>query len=115
MSQVCHCPLLRHSLGEGPAVTASFALPDRDHFRGSFGGAVFPLWRDASATRPNVTDGLLDTLSQEYSEAVSPEDLFAYAYAVLGSPAYTESFAEELSIPGPRLPITKTRISSGAV
>ncbi len=105
--QVYMTTLLRHSLGEGPAVTASFALPDRDHFRGSFGGAVFPLWRDTAATQPNVTGGLLDILSNEYGDTVSPEDLFAYAYAVLGSPAYTEAFSEELSIPGPRLPVTK--------
>jgi hypothetical protein len=65
------------------------------------------LWRNAAATQPNITTGLLNRLSEEYTETVSPEDLFAYTYAVLGSLAYTESFAEELSIPGPRLPITK--------
>lgn len=82
-------------------------MPDLHHFSGRGGKDVIPLWRDVAATVPNVTGGLLNTLSREYGETVAPEDLFAYAYAVLGSPAYTESFAEELSIPGPRLPITK--------
>lgn len=98
---------LQGILGEGPAATVSGDVPDLHHFSGRGGKDVIPLWRDAAARSPNVTGGLLDTLSAEYGEGVSPEDLFAYAYAVLGSPAYTETFAEELSIPGPRLPITK--------
>ena len=67
---------------------------------------MIPLWRDA-ATEPNVTGGLLDALSEECGVPVSAEDLLAYVYAVLASPAYTESFSEELAIPGPRLPITR--------
>ena len=82
-------------------------MPDLHHFSGRGGKDAIPLWRNAAATQPNVTGGLLDALSEEYGASVGPEDLFAYAYAVLGSPAYTESFSEELSIPGPRLPITK--------
>jgi len=98
-------------LGNGPAVTAACYVPDRHHFRGSYSGKdIIPLWRDAAATQPNITGGLLNRLSEEYGETVSPEDLFSYAYAVLGSPAYTESFAEELSIPGPRLPVTKSNV-----
>lgn len=95
-------------LGFGPAATAASAIPDRHHFSGRGGKDVIPLWRDAAATEPNVTGGLLELLSGSYGEAVSAEELFAYAYAVLGSPAYTESFSEELAIPGPRLPITKS-------
>lgn len=106
-NQVYMTSMLTKVLGFGPAVTVAHCMPDRDHFSGRGGKDVIPLWRDAAATSPNVTGGLLDILCAEYGEAVSPEDLFAYAYAVLGSPAYTETFAEELSIPGPRLPITK--------
>lgn len=68
---------------------------------------MIPLWRDAAATEPNVAGGLLDLLSEAYDAPVSPEDLFAYAYALLASPAYVESFSEELTIPGPRLPLTR--------
>ena len=46
-------------------------------------------------------------LSDAYAEVVSAEDLFAYAYALLSSPAFMESFSEELVLPGPRLPITR--------
>ena len=106
-NQVYLASLLTKVLGLGPAAIATANVPDMDFFSGRGAKDVIPLWRDASATQANVTDGLLDTLSQEYGETISPEDLFAYAYTVLGSPTYTESFAEELSIPGPRLPITK--------
>lgn len=37
---------------------------------------------------------------------MTPEDLFAYAYTVLAG-AYTNRFATELEVPGPRIPITK--------
>jgi hypothetical protein len=40
-------------------------------------------------------------------EPVSAEDFFAYAYGILASPSYVERFSEELTLPGPRLPITK--------
>jgi Type ISP C-terminal specificity domain len=51
--------------------------------------------------------GLLDFLSEAYGEQVGPEDLFAYAYAVLFCPAYVDRFWDELTIPGPRLPLTR--------
>lgn len=81
---------------------------DRHHFRGSFGGKdVIPLWRDAAASEPNVTAGLLDRLSAAFGRKVAVEDLFAYAYAVLATPRYVERFSEELTVPGPRLPLTR--------
>ena len=106
--QVYLTSLLTGVLGSGPAATVADEIPDLNYFRGSYGSKnIVPLWLDAAATEPNVTGGLLDALSAEYGALVSPEDLFAYAYAVLASPAYTESFSEELAIPGPRLPITR--------
>ena len=106
--QVFMTSIQNEVLGFGPAATVTDAVPDRHHFSGRGGKDVIPLWRDPAATQPNVTGGLLEALSEAYGEEVSAEDLFAYAYAVLSSPAYTESFSEELSIPGPRLPITKS-------
>ncbi len=105
--QIYMTSVVTDRLGLGPASIVTAEVPDRHHFSGRGGKDVIPLWRDAAATQPNVAGELLDALSRQYGEPVSPEDLFAYAYAVLGSPAYTESFSEELSIPGPRLPITK--------
>lgn len=65
------------------------------------------MWRDAEATESNVTSGLLDMLGSAYGESVSAEDVFAYAYTVLGGTSYAERFSDELSIPGPRLPLTR--------
>ena len=41
------------------------------------------------------------------AEIVTPEDLLAYTYALMASPEYVRRFWDELTIPGPRLPITK--------
>jgi len=38
---------------------------------------------------------------------VKAEDLFAYVYGLLASPEYVTHFSEELTNPGPRIPITK--------
>ena len=106
--QVYMTSLLTHVLGYGPAATATSLIPDLDHFRGSFGAKhVIPLWRDAAATQPNVTAGLLSRIADVHGAPVSPERLFAYAYGVLAQPVYVERFWDELELPPPRLPITK--------
>ncbi len=105
--QVYMTSLLTKVLGLGPAASVTANIPDLDHFSGRGGKDVIPLWRDAGATEPNVTAGLLDVLSTAYGQAVSPEDLFAYAYGILASRNYVIRFSEELTVPGPRLPITK--------
>jgi hypothetical protein len=96
--------LLTGLIGLGPAATATHLVPDRHHFRGSFGGKdVIPLWRDPDARHPNVTAGALDAIGND----LSPEDLFAYCYAVLSAPSYSQRFAAELEVPGPHTPITR--------
>jgi hypothetical protein len=106
--QVFITSLITGVLGAGPAAMATPHVPDRHHFRGSFGGKdVIPLWRDAAATQPNITAGLPDRLSADLGRTVAAEDLFAYCYAVLATPRYVERFSEELTIPGPRVPITR--------
>jgi hypothetical protein len=95
--------LLTEVLGSGPAAIATNLVPDLHAFRGSFGGKhVIPLWRDAAATTANVTPGLLELLGTD-----SPEELFAYCYAILSAPTYTTRYAQELEIPGPRIPLTR--------
>jgi hypothetical protein len=106
--QVYLTSLLTNVLGEGPSAVATALVPDLDHFRGSFGAKhVIPLWRDSEATEPNVTAGTLAALAQAYGRPVTAADLFAYGYAVLASPDYVRRFWDELTIPGPRLPITR--------
>ena len=105
--QVFMTSILTNVLGLGPTATVSAHVPDLHYFSGRGGKDVIPLWRDAAATEPNVTAGLLEKLGEVYGAEVSPEDLFAYAYGVLASPGYVERFSEELALPGPRLPVTK--------
>ncbi len=105
--QVYITGLLTEVVGEGPAAVASGAIPDLHHFCGRGAKDVIPLWRDAAATEPNVTGGLLDKVSVAHGAIVSAERLFSYAYGVLAQPAYVEKFWEELRLPPPRLPISK--------
>jgi hypothetical protein len=77
------------------------------HFCNRGAKDVILLWRDAEGTEPNVTAGVLETLAQTYGQAVGAEDLFAYCYGVLASPDYMGRFWDELTMPGPRLPITR--------
>ena len=94
-------------IGEGPSAVANTQVPDRHHFDGRGGKDVIPLWRDADATQPNVTSGVLDLLSDEYGATVSVERLFAYAYGILAQPGYVRRFWDELELPPPRLPLTR--------
>ena len=94
------------SPANGPALTVTGLVPDLHHYKGSFGGRVFPLWADAAATRPNLRPALLLHLSTTYGEVVNAEDLFAYIAAVAAHPAYIERFREDLATPGLRIPLT---------
>lgn len=106
--QIYLTSMLTEVLGEGPAAIVASEVPDLHHFRGSFGGKnTVPLWRDAAATEPNITQGVLDKLSNEFGRIIGAEDLFAYVCALLGSRKYVEMFWDELSISSPRLPLTK--------
>ena len=116
--QVFMVGMLVQVLGMGPAVVGCTGIPDQHHFRGSFGDrGVIPLWRDADAIQPNVTNGLLEAISSVHGTAVTAENLFSYAYGILAQPTYVKRFWEELEQPPPRLPITKdsglfTRVAS---
>ncbi len=55
--------------------------------------------------RPISRTGLLELLGERYPggwSSLSPEDLFAYAYALLATPDYVKTFWDELALPGPR-------------
>ena len=90
----------------GPAVTFSASIPDLHHYKGSFGGRVFPLWADRRAEAPNLKSGLLRELADALGVAVSAPDLMAYFAAVAAHPAYTVRFRSDLVQPGLRLPMT---------
>lgn len=105
--QVYLTTLTNNPLSSGPALVATAYVPDLHHFRGSFGAKdVMPVYRDKAATVPNVTAGILALLTEAYGADVSADDLTAYIYGLLGTGAYTERFADELALPGTRVPFT---------
>nr|WP_246418927.1 type ISP restriction/modification enzyme [Micrococcus cohnii] len=91
----------------GPAVTAATAVPDLHYFVGSYGGKdVIPLYRDAEATQPNVTAGLLEVWGGRLGRDVTPEDLAAYVMAMVAHDGYVQRFDEALEGSPVRVPLT---------
>jgi hypothetical protein len=105
-AQVCLTALDAHSPDSGPSVSFAGLVPDLHHYKGSFGGRVFPLWADAAATQPNLSSDILAHLSETHGHAVSAPDLMAYVAALLAHPAFTAHFAKDLKQPGLRVPMT---------
>lgn len=104
--QVYMTALSRSAPSSGPALTVTGLVPDLDHYKGSFGGRVFPLWANQDATASNFRPSLLPFLAVKYGKPLSAEDLFAYVVALAASPAYTARFQRDMSTPGLRIPIT---------
>lgn len=113
--QVFITAVARKTQKNGPALTITGAIPDIDHYRGSFGGRVFPLWADAAATQPNLSPKLVDALSKRYGIPVTPEDVFAYIAGIAAHPAYTAKFQDDLTTPGLRIPFTADADTFAAV
>lgn len=89
----------------GPGVTFACLLPELAHYRGHSGGRVHPLWRNANASEPNLTPGLIDYLMAVLGTPVAPEDMFSYIAAICAHPAFTawrngvSPHSQELRIP----------------
>ena len=90
----------------GPPFTLTGSLPDLNHYKGSAGGRVFPLWRDAAGTISNVKPALLAYLATMLGHVVLPQDVIAYLAAVMAHPAFTDRFQKDLIRPGLRVPMT---------
>ena len=91
----------------GPAFTFTALIPEISHYKGSFGGRVFPLYRDAAASVPNLAPHLCDFLAERLGVPAPAADVLAYLAAVGAHPAYTARFADDLADrPGLRLPLT---------
>jgi len=110
--QVFLTTMTTSAMGTGPAATITAWVPDKHHFRGSFGGKdVIPLYRDADGTQ-NVDPRVLSAITDAHqgllldAPAVGVKALFAYSYALLAGTDYTDRFAAELETPGPRVPLT---------
>jgi len=97
---------IQESPSSGPALTFTGLIPDLHHYKGSFGGRAFPLWRDRKASEPNMPRSLLKLLGGKYRRSVSAEDLVAYIAAIAAHPAFTSRFQGDLVKPGLRIPLT---------
>ena len=104
--QVYMTALHRYAPTTGPAVTFSAAIPDLDHYKGSFGGRVFPLWADRRQRTPNLKAGLLCEVADALGVTVSAPDLMAYFAAIAAHSGYTHRFQSGLIQPGLRFPMT---------
>lgn len=104
--QIYLTALQQHSPSTGPAVTFISLVPDLHHYKGSFGGRVFPLWADRGGAEPNIKPALLAVLAVAYGAPVAGSDVFAYLAAIAAHPAYTARFQPDLVQPGLRIPIT---------
>jgi hypothetical protein len=90
----------------GPAITLTNLIPDQDHYKGSFGGRIYPLWSDGDAMQPNIKPELLTYLAKIYGQVVRAEDVMAYIAALMAQPAFIVRFADDLVRPGLRVPVT---------
>jgi hypothetical protein len=104
--QVYATAFTEESPTNGPALSFTGLVPDLHHYKGSFGGRVFPVWCNQNATESNFRPKLLPFLSTKYGNTVSPEDLMAYIAAIAAHPAFTARFQNDLSTPGLRIPVT---------
>jgi predicted helicase len=104
--QVYLTALRASSPSSGPGLTITALIPDFDHYRGSFGGRVFPLWSDAGATQANVSPQLRAEMAAAYGREVSAEEVFAYIAAIAAHPDYINQFRSHLKQPGLRIPLT---------
>jgi hypothetical protein len=104
--QVYLTGLEAHSPSSGPAVTFAGHVPDLHHYKGSFGGRAYPLWRDRDATQPNIKPALLTHLASVYGLPVKAEDVMSYLATVMAHPAFTARFKADLVRPGLHVPLT---------
>ncbi|MFC9289140.1 type ISP restriction/modification enzyme [Streptomyces sp. NPDC057052] len=94
----------RKVIRSGPGVVFSALIPDFDHFKGSEGGRTLPFLHPDCT--PNLAPGLTTALTGLFDAKVAPEEVLAYVAGVVAHPAFTKTFADELTTPGIRIPIT---------
>lgn len=105
-AQIFVTAFTEESPSSGPALTFTAHIPDLHHYKGSFGGRVFPLWADAQGAASNMSASVLARLQDQLAQPVTAEDLFAYIAGIAAHPGYTRRFAADLDTPGLRIPLT---------
>jgi Type ISP C-terminal specificity domain/N-6 DNA Methylase len=91
-------------INDGPGLAFSALIPDFDYFKGSGGGRTLPYLHPNAA--PNLAPVLVAALSAKLGSNVTSSDVLAYVAALVAHPAYTRTFANELTTPGIRVPFT---------
>lgn len=91
--------------GRGPVASLQICLPDIVVFGGNQ-SYIFPLWDRSNGawSTHNFHPVLLENLSSHWGREITPEQLFAYCYGVLGWEGYSLRFARELARSFPRVP-----------
>lgn len=82
-SQIFFGSKLTMAIGDGPALMACAHVPDMDFFNNRGARDIIPLYRDAAASRPNVSPAVLKGLTALFGRRVSAEMFAAYVYGVL--------------------------------
>lgn len=100
--QVFVSELHTETIGPGPGIVFTALIPDFHHFKGSGGGRVLPYLHPDGT--PNIALGLAAALSTSLGRDVSDANVLAYIAALVAHPAYTHTFADELTTPGIRVP-----------
>ena len=95
--QVFLTTMTSSKLGQGLGVTATPYVPDYHHFAERGAKDIMPLYRDPNGREPNVTNGLLEALTEGLGTDVAAGDLLAYVYAMGGTAAFSDRFNDELA------------------
>jgi hypothetical protein len=90
-------------ISDGPGVMFSALIPDF-HYYNNRGGRTLPFLHPDGT--PNLAPGLATAIEAAVGQQVASADTLAYIAAVVAHPAYTQTFADELTTPGIRVPIT---------
>ncbi|RST16278.1 hypothetical protein E2C00_11880 [Streptomyces sp. WAC05374] len=93
----------RKALRSGPGVIFSSLITDFHHFNND-GGRTLPLFHPDGS--PNIAAGLTDALQSRLGTEVTASDVLAYIAGVVAHPTFTATFADELTTPGIRVPLT---------
>src|SRR5665647_441731 len=91
-------------ISDGPGLVFSALIPELDHFKGSEGGRALPLLHPDGT--PNLAPGLVRTLSATLGHDVTATHVLAYLAGAVAHPGFTRTFADELTTPGIRVPLT---------
>ncbi|NMR19002.1 type ISP restriction/modification enzyme [Cellulomonas fimi] len=102
--QVFVSELHTETIARGPGLTFTALIPDFHAFKGSGGGRTLPFLHPDGT--PNLAPGLVAALAAALEHPVTAADVLTYVAGVVGHPAFTRTFADELTTPGIRVPLT---------